>query len=333
MDLFAKFSDWHLHAPLRNIFVGVVPAIQPNALASAIIDDCPCIAISAGLLSSLDQCLVLWESVYRVLAETITHPAFKHMTDREAMDLYFQKFHGKGVGVEMAKANSLRRLLLNADPEFIKEALADPHGMEPPAERVPTIDRLKQPRRRIASLGFVVAHELAHVLLGHVCHAATRGYAEEKLARHREVIDRLPFRNSSQRDEVDADLFGFHEILLGSFREKATRVKMVPRGERDRQYAAMVGQCLEGAAIATLALHLVGSAGEIPTGISTHPAPAIRIQALCDAAQDCLTAVLSRTSEPDVGPRGPGYLTRAAELPRTIHSAYEIVASVVDSAK
>lgn len=331
LDVFAKFTEWPLHKALRNVFVGLVPVIEPNAVATAFFGQDPCVAISAGLIGALEQCQFLWESMYRVIAETAVN--VDRMSEAEALSFYVQRMGDKGIERQMVQTNSLRRLLTEGDPEFISRALSHPGWVEIPRSGTPKIDLNKRNRRAIASHAFVVAHELGHVLLGHVCRTKTEEYAKKQVERHQEVISRLEIQEESQLHEVEADLFGFHEILLRTFCAKALRINLVPQSERDRQFIGLLGQQLEAAAIVNLAIHMVGKLGGLSTGTGTHPAPKVRMKALCGTADVLISGVVDKTTEPDFGPHGPGYFVRARKLPDYILLIYRTVENLLNHCK
>ncbi|WP_447002338.1 hypothetical protein ACRAKI_21685 [Saccharothrix isguenensis] len=131
-------------------------------------------------------------------------------------------------------------------------------------------DRRERPRRKMASEAFVVAHELSHILLGHVGSGETAEIAQERVDQHWPAND-YGFSNQSQREEATADLFGFHEIMVTTFTTGLTMRKLIPLAEKDRLFIAILTQCLEGAAIATLGISLVSSLGGMATGTGTHP--------------------------------------------------------------
>ena len=148
---------------------------------------------------------------------------------------------------------------------------------------------------------------------------------------YRVIFDGLKDCNRSQFDEAQADVFGFSQLLLPAFREKYRRDRLrFSYGEKDRVFLGLVGQCVEGAMIAILALYLVSGVGGVPTGYSSHPSPDMRARALCDVVQVLVDAIIAETSEPDLGPRGPGYFDRIKNMPDIFYQIYKITESIID---
>jgi hypothetical protein len=267
------------------------------------------------------------------MIELRIHPEASRMTDVELLDLVTSKFGAREFENEMEKTQLLRAFLVNGDREFLTQSLMDLNALEGPKKGIPSTDIGKRNTRDAASLGYVITHELAHVLLGHVTGASTTAYAKEQLLEYHYIFDALETRNSSQFDETQADVFGFSQLMVPAFRERLRRDSSIPYGERDRKFLAIIGQCLEGAIITTLALQLVSSAGGIPTGSSTHPAPAMRTKALCETARALAIVVIRGTSEPDIGPRGPGYFERTKKMSDTFYAIYQLVESIINRCK
>lgn len=333
MSLFAKFTDWQFHSTLRNIFVGLTPTIQPNAVAGAMLGSSPCIAINAGLLAAIWQCLYLWEAVSRVMIELEAHPEAPRMTEPEFLDLAANKFSAREFENEMAKARLLRALLTNGDMEFLKRHRNNLSILGGPKKGVPSSDTEKRNTREATSLGYVISHELAHVLLGHVTGGPTAAYAKQKLSENQSILDTLETKNSSQYEEAQADVFGFSQLMIPAFREKLQRDRVVPYGKKDRTLLAITGLCLEGAMITTLALQLVSNVGGIPTGFSTHPAPAMRSRALCATARALAIGIIRETPEPDLGPRGRGLFDRMETMLDVYYTVYRVVESIINRCK
>ncbi|MFC3455015.1 hypothetical protein [Amycolatopsis speibonae] len=331
LDRYQKYSPWQLHATLDEIFVGRVNSLVANASAHGTLEAAPYVAITDGLYTALDQCVVLWENVSRMQAEVL---GLMHRSDPSDDDLR-EYIEAQIVKRELPELTSrlidLKLFLVDKDPGFLPRYQNRTELFLLSREGVSDVDFGHRKRRLHLAEGFFIGHELAHILLGHIG-SHTKPAAQEYLSRSPalEITDNASLP-SAHRDEIQADLTGYREILFASTWEQMRREGFHPLGP-DRSQLGLIVQCADGIAIAILAMYLLSALGTAPTNVSTHPHPNDRFTALTTMMERQLKKIIATTSEPDMGTAGRGFFERVSSTPRQVHTIYSRCKGILETA-
>ena len=334
MKRFAKFTPWQLHSVVRKVFAGRIPSLQAGAMARDMFGQPPfTVAISDGMYSAADQCIYLWESSMRLLSEGQVDLE-RGLSVGDVLIKINETTSGRGLEDKVKKVVShLRRALRDGDPTaLLRLSVAD---VELPLVGVPEGDLRHRPRRQFLWEQFVLSHELAHIILGHLgptgSLTASR-YADDAVLDYWNLPTWSTMTDDIQRDEATADLFGLLELSYASSWEISQR-EGVNKAWRDRSQLALLVQHLDGAAIATLIFYLLSALGVSMQHASTHPHPDDRLALIFEAVLVRMKAIISTTSEPDEGYSSlPGFYERALSSTRSIPAIYRILTNAFELA-
>lgn len=317
MHRFAKFTSWQLHSVVRNVFAGRIPLAQARARAHGTFGQPPfAIAISDGMYTAADQCVYLWETSVRLLLDGVMD-LDRGLDARDAELKIDQAIKSCGIEDRVRKVvDHLRHILRDGDlTPLIHLSVED---IRLPVLGVPDRHLRHRPQRQFLWEQFVIAHELAHIILGHLgptgSPAASR-YAHYAIHDYRALSTWDMLVDDRQRAEAEADLFGLFEFCYPTSWEISLR-KGVNTGRRDRSQLALLVQHLEGVAIATLVFYLLSALGLPECHTSTHPHPDHRFALITEAVVSRMKNIISTTSEPNEGVENypPGYYERTMFL-------------------
>jgi hypothetical protein len=316
MHRFIKFTPWQLHSVARNVFAGRIPSIRAGALVHDALGQPPfVIAISDGMYTAADQCVYLWESSMRLFTDAQADLQRGHSTE-DVISKLRETIMVRGLEQRVERTVGQLRHLLRGEhhTSLLRVSLED---IELPIAGVPKGDLRHRPTRQYVWEQFVIAHELAHIILSHLgstgSPTATR-YAQDAIHDYRILPTWDMLTNDNQRAEAEADLFGLFELSYATSWEMSRRAG-VRAGWRDRSQLALLVQHLDGVAIATLVFYLVSALGVPAPHTSTHPHPDHRLALITEAALTRMKAIISTTSEPDEGHHNlPGFYERALFL-------------------
>jgi len=330
---FAKFSPWQLHSVVRNVFIGRIPSLRAGALAHDAFGHPPfVVAISDGMYSTADQCIYLWESVVRLLSEA-EEDLRRGGELRDVMFKLNEKITAHGLEDRVEKIVSKLRYAFREGniEQLLKLTAAD---VELPITGVPRSDLRHRSRRQYAWEQFVIAHELAHIILGHLgptgSPTASR-YAQDAIRNYRilSTWDRLTDHN--QHIEAEADLFGLFDLSYATSWEMSRR-DGVRTGWQDRSQLSLLVQYLDGVAIAILVFYLLSALG-FPAHPSTHPHPDHRLALIAETMLTRMKAIISTTNEPNVGQQDlPGFYERVLSSAERVPRVYRTIANALDLA-
>jgi hypothetical protein len=202
-----------------------------------------------------------------------------------------------------------------------------------PVAGVSASDLDHRSRLQYASEQFLVAHELAHIILGHLGSTGSPRawqYACEAIRDYRTLQTWDMLTNDSQRDEADADMFGFFELSYATSWEISKRRGMRP-GWRDRSKLALLVQHLEGVAVASLVFYFLSALG-LPTGhSSTHPHPDERIALVTEAVLNRMARIIETTAEPNESSQyGYGFYDRTMFFVQQIPNIYQAITHALE---
>jgi hypothetical protein len=333
MHKFSKFAPWQVHSVVRNVFVGRVPAIQASALAHNSVGRPPfAIAISDGMYISVEQCAYLWESSTRIM-ERFLADAQRGLSREELEFKISQAIDARGLEERTDRmVKYLLRAVRRGEPTFLMQLGAGTFDL--PVAGVPVRDLDHRSRLQYASEQFIVAHELAHVILGHLgstgAPRASR-YASEAISDYRTLQAWDTLINDSQRAEADADMFGFFELSYSTSWEISKRRGVRP-GWHDRSKLALLAQHAEGFAVASLVFYLLSALG-LPAGhSSTHPRPDDRIALVVEAVLNRMARIIVATGEPNEGPDayGHGYYERTLLFVQLMPNIYRSITQALE---
>lgn len=329
---YIRHCPWQIRSVLKSTFVGRVDRITPNAAALGAFGEQPCIAIFDGLYSAIDQCISLWEKVHRAYAVMLQQRGIEGRSDEEVKMMVTRELERRDVVDNVEKIHRLRNFLLSGDPDHVR--MYAPSAFELKEDGVPRIDLGHRSARFQITECFVIAHELAHVLLGHcspdVVPPTAANFLSDELLRVSEFAQLDGFDSQSRNDEMQADLVGFYTLVFDS--NLRYTLEFGPHRDfgRDKAYMSILIQCLDGAAIACLAIHLVSTLGIPPTSDSSHPHPDERVETLLRVTQGIIDAKISQTRETDIGPNGPGFFDRITWAPFQTNVVYEICKRILE---
>jgi len=336
MHKFAKLTPWQVHSVARNVFAGRIPVRQAGAVAHNMFGQPPfAIAISDGLYAGADQCAYIWETMVRVMLDLLTD--FQRGLDEEDIKLrLIEAMSACRIDVTVKKAvDHLRHTLRDGDPGPVLRLGVE--AFELPILGVPSRHLRYRPQRWFLFEQFVIAHELAHIILGHLGPTgspASSSYAQATVRDYRTLPTWDMLASDSQRAEAEADLFGFFELCHATNWE-ASRRRGVDAGWRDRSQLALLAQELEGAAIANLVFYLLSALGVPECQSSTHPHPDRRFALITEAALTRMENIISTTSEPNDGvePYPSGFYERVMYIATEwIPYAYRTITGALEMA-
>lgn len=334
MHKFAKLTSWQLHSVIRNVFVGRIPSLQAAAVAKDTIGQAPfTVAISDGLYTAGDQCVYLWESSVRLMGNAEAD-LLRGLDIRDVLLKLHENISVRGLEDRVDKViNYLRYTLCDGNPAPLVEVKAE--DIELPVLGVPGGDLRHRPRRQFCWQQFVIAHELSHILLGHLGPTGSSKasqYAYGTIHNYRTLSTWDMLINDSQRTEAEADLFGFWELCYTTSWESSRR-KGVSAGWRDRSQLALLVQHLEGVAIATLTFYLLSALGIPEHHSSTHPHPDYRLALITEAVLERMKTIISGTSEPDKSIEGlDGFYERTLYIAERIPRIYQTITYALELA-
>jgi hypothetical protein len=302
MRRFAKSAPWQLHSVARNVFAGRIPAAQAGAMALSTFGQPPfVIVVSDGLYTAADQCVHLWETSTRLLVDGVMD-LDRGFDARDAELRLDQAIKACGIEDRAKKVvDHLRHTLRDGDLTPLMHLNVE--DIKLPVLGVPDGQLRHRPQRQFLWHQFVIAHELVHIILGHLGPTgspAASKYTQDVIHGYRTLSTWDNLTDDSQRAEAAADLFGFFEFCYATSWEIKQR-KGVKMGWRDRSELALLVQHLEGAAIATLVFYLLSALGVPECHTSTHPHPDHRFALITEAVLSRMKTIISTTNEPNEG--------------------------------
>ncbi|RZQ60326.1 hypothetical protein [Amycolatopsis suaedae] len=334
LDRYKKYSPWQLHASLKEVFVGRVSFLSPNASAESSFGSAPYIAVSEGLYVALDQCLYLWENVGRLQAKVYARVANAKLAEDELRQ-YIENWATKRELPEfIARTIELKRFLVGGDPSFVARYKGRAELFELRREGVSDIDFEHRKRRIYMAEGFIIGHELAHILHGHVgapVKKVARAYLADSVAANMDALHNAGELSNEWMQELQADLTGYNELLLASNWEQVRRIGEHPLGP-DRSRLGLILFCVDGIAFTILAMYLVSALGAAPTSFSTHPHPDDRLAAIINVAGKQIEQIIDNTTELDHGPEGGGYFQRIRTALEQFQVTYSICKRTLENA-
>jgi hypothetical protein len=331
MHKLSKFTPWQVHSVVRNVFAGRVPVIQASALAHDSIGSPPfAIAISDGMRVSIEQCTYLWESLTRIVEKSLAD--VQRGLSKEEFEIKWSQAIGiRGLDERTDRvAKYLLRAVRSGDPTLLMQLGA--RALDLPVAGVPASDLDHRSRLQYASEQFVIAHELAHIILGHLGPTGSpkaSQYAREAIRDYKTLRNWNMLTNDSQRTEADADLFGFFELSYATSWEISKRSGMRP-GWRDRSKLALLVQHMEGVAVAGLVFYLLSALGLSTRHSSTHPHPDDRIALVTEAVLNRIAGIIAATAEPNEGPYGHGYYERLLFFVQQMPDIYRAITQALE---
>ena len=333
MHKFSKFAPWQVHSVVRNVFVGRVPAIEASALAHNSVGSPPfAIAISDGMYLSVEQCAYLWESSTRIM-ERFLADAQRGLSKEELEFKISEAIDARGLEERIDRmVKYMLRAVRRGELTFLMQLGAGEFDL--PVAGVSPSDLDHRYRLQYASEQFIVAHELAHVILGDLGSTGSpraSQYASEAISDYRTLQTWGALINDSQRTEADADMFGFFELSYATSWEISKR-RGVRTGWHDRSKLALLAQHAEGFAVASIVFYLLSALGLPTRHSSTHPRPDDRIALVIEAVLNRMAGIIAATEEPNEGRHayGHGYYERTLFFVQLMPNIYRVITQALE---
>lgn len=331
MQRFSTFTPWQLHSVTRKVFAGRVPGVQAGAMAYDAVGRPPfAIAISDGMYAIADQCIYLWEVSTRILQNAL-YDTNRGLSKEDVESRITQALNARGI---RERLDGVIKYLLGPlrSGRFTSSQIVEPADLVLPVTGVAAIDLDHRYRLFHAWEQFVLAHELGHIILGHLGPANAKtasSYAHNAVLHYRELPTWTFLDNVSQQQEADADLFGLFEFSYATSWEIRRRESIRP-GWRDRSQLALMIQHLEGAAVASLAFYFLSELGVPTRHSSSHPHPDRRIKLVTEEVLRRMERIIEMTGEPNEGPAGPGVFERNIVFARMIPHIYRRLTEMLE---
>lgn len=331
MQFYIAHAPWQLRSVLKNTFAGKVDTITPNAAAEGLFGEQPYIAIFDGLYTAVDQCVLLWERVSRAYGACLRQAQTKDRSNDEIRAAVAKEMKKRDVLSSLEKLHALRGFLRSGDIAYIYNY--NPTGFQIEGERGLSIDLSHRGRRQEVTECFVIAHELAHVILGHCSANNTSSkidqLIEQEFATIQSIVQLPGECNASHKQEYHADMVGFQSLLLNSQYSYTMDTDYAKDAGPDKSRVSILLQCLDGVAIACLAIYLVSTLDGISNS-SSHPHPDHRLDLLIDLVQGHIESISESTSQDDIGANGPGFFERMKYGTGQVADIYNICRYTLD---